>query len=105
MRRSDTPMKRSAPKPRKSARLAAYESEFREARVEVRKRSLGRCEASTEACTVTAVHVHHRKLRSHGGSNDPSNLLDLCTPCHEWIHAHPAVSYERGWMVRAAERG
>ena len=26
------------------------------------------------------------------------NLLDVCHACHGWIHNHPAISYEHGWM-------
>lgn len=28
--------------------------------------------------------------------------MDLCTPCHDWIHAHPAQSYVLGHLIRGA---
>ncbi len=31
-------------------------------------------------------HVHHIDPRASGGSNDPSNLVVLCSPCHSLVH-------------------
>lgn len=39
-------------------------------------------------CAIRATNVHHRKYRSRRGTNALDNLIDLCTPCHAWIHAH-----------------
>ena len=39
-------------------------------------------------CGGTAVHVHHRRYRSRGGTNNPVNLLALCNAHHSWVHAH-----------------
>lgn len=58
------------------------------------------CEAGTRVCVGRAAHVHHRRLRSQGGGDEPSNLLAVCPPCHRYIHDHPAESYERGWLLR-----
>jgi hypothetical protein len=58
------------------------------------------CEAQTPVCTSWAVHVHHVLPRAHGG-NDHTPLLDVCAPCHEYIHGHPALSYERGWLLHS----
>jgi 5-methylcytosine-specific restriction endonuclease McrA len=33
------------------------------------------------------LHVHHIVFRSHGGSNDPSNLITLCLACHVLVHS------------------
>jgi len=30
--------------------------------------------------------VHHIKLKSEGGTNDPSNLIVLCPTCHRYAH-------------------
>ena len=32
------------------------------------------------------LHVHHIVFRSKGGSNIPSNLITLCTSCHDKLH-------------------
>jgi 5-methylcytosine-specific restriction endonuclease McrA len=102
-------MKRSRIKQRPSHKKVAYDEEFAEAKVLVKERSKGVCEAATfvlynlhrtpetaEAlqifldvpCGFHAVHVHHRKYRSRGGSNNLTNLNDLCEAHHSWAHAH-----------------
>ena len=36
------------------------------------------------------LHAHHEHQRSHGGSDDPTNLLGLCPPCHlRGVHSGP----------------
>ena len=65
----------------------------------------GRCEADTEVCTGRAVHIHHVLMRSRGGSDNVSNLLDVCVSCHSWIHEHPSESYDRGWLHHAPPTG
>lgn len=64
----------------------------------VQERSGGLCERCAQ---LPAAHVHHRQLRSQGGSDLPSNLLHICSPCHVTIHAQPSTAYENGWMVRS----
>ena len=50
-----------------------------------------------------SVAVHHRKLRKHGGPNTLSNLIALCSNCHNIspgsVHQNPRDSYESGYMV------
>ena len=49
-------------------------------------------------CTSTRfLEVHHRKPRANGGTNDPSNLITLCSACHQLHH-------ERG-LARAVVAG
>lgn len=47
--------------------------------------------------------LHHRKLRSRGGKDCPTNLLALHHSCHNLatnsVHFNPADSLERGFMV------
>jgi len=60
------------------------------------------CDAQVAVdCAGRAVHVHHRKRRSQGGTNDPHNLLKVCVPCHGWIHAHPASAVMKGLLVNS----
>lgn len=77
--------------------------ELREAKRAVGRRSRGFCEVRTEVCTEEAQHTHHRKLRSAGGSHDPSNLLGVCHACHDFLHANPELSYEHGWLLHSWE--
>lgn len=58
------------------------------------------CEAQTPACTGRAEHRHHRCMRSQSGGDERENTLDACHACHSYIHAHPAESYERGWLIK-----
>ena len=60
-------------------------------------RSRGICEICGSG---VAIHRHHRLRRSQGGRNELANLLHLCRLCHDTVHAYPAVSYERGWLLR-----
>jgi 5-methylcytosine-specific restriction endonuclease McrA len=103
MNRGGSQMKRTSLKPTPMKRVSAqpneYELEFRKMKPIVRKRSKYQCEAKTDVCIGGGQHVHHRKLRSQGGTNSEANLIDVCMPCHEWIHAHPALSYQRGWLL------
>lgn len=51
-------------------------------------------------CTGKAIHTHHRQLRRHGDER-PENLSRLCAQCHQWVHDHPAYSYELGFLVHS----
>lgn len=62
-----------------------------------------RCEVGVpEFCTGVAQHKHHRVLRSRGGTNDPSNLVETCFQCHDFIHANPKWATANGFMARAS---
>src|SRR6266404_7534585 len=41
-------------------------------------------------CSRAAVHAHHIKPRSQGGSDDPENLISLCALCRARHKAHYA---------------
>ena len=58
-----------------------------ETRRAVSDRSRGICEARLfrYGCSTAATEMHHVKLRSRGGSNDPGNILHLCGPCHRAV--------------------
>lgn len=44
--------------------------------------------------------LHHRLMRSQGGSDAWPNRVPLCFRCHDHAHAHPAESYESGLLIR-----
>lgn len=75
-------------------------------RAAVRDRSGGMCEArASSRCDGVACHVHHRQLRRHG-NHTPTNLLHVCTACHDAIHgplAASGVSYLRRWLLHTWE--
>lgn len=67
-------------------------------RLEVAERANGIC----EVCRLNRmVHVHHKRMRSQGGTGELSNALGVCTPCHNHIHHFPAESYELGYLLHA----
>ncbi len=93
-----TPLRRVSDKQR------AVIDELAASAVVVIERSFGRCEANTPACPLReheGVHRHHIKQRSAGGGHGPDNLLNVCAAAHDWIHAHPAESFEAGWLVQS----
>lgn len=51
-------------------------------------------------CGKRGEVVHHRQGRGGADPHALGGLAHLCVPCHLHIHAHPAESYESGWMVR-----
>jgi hypothetical protein len=73
-----------------SAKKRARNAVYARSRKEVADRCGGRCEARVEGvCTGWHEHTHHRRLRSQGGSDDPSNLVACCNRCHDWAHRNP----------------
>src|SRR5699024_3524176 len=71
----------------------------------VNERAGGICEIiNIEAgCTGYREQLHHRKLRSQGGEHTVENLVGICHRCQYWRHAHPAIAYANGWLVKGAK--
>lgn len=76
-------------------------AELKAAKAVVRARSRGFCEIVHVGCTGQAVHVHHKRRRSQGGTDDPENLLHLCRKGHDFVHANPEISFRKGWLLHA----
>jgi 5-methylcytosine-specific restriction endonuclease McrA len=34
------------------------------------------------------LEIHHIVHRKHGGTNDPSNLMPVCSLCHSKLHSN-----------------
>ena len=50
------------------------------------------------------LDAHAPLMRSQGGDiYDPDQCVTVCRAHHDFIHAHPAWSYEAGWLVRSWE--
>jgi 5-methylcytosine-specific restriction protein A len=56
----------------------------RKAMAYVLKRAHGRCESCKRRTKRLAVH--HVVPYAEGGSNEPSNLMALCSMCHDKAH-------------------
>lgn len=95
-------MKRTEPKRKKRMRRKPPPGGFPEAvRMAVRRRSGGVCEANSGACTRTASHFHHRKLRRHR-DHTAINCMYVCAACHRQIHdVMGEAAYLMGWLVRS----
>ena len=48
----------------------------------------GRCSGHAE--------VHHLRRRSQGRSDDPANLIAVCSGHHAWITANPQAAHDLG---------
>lgn len=66
--------------------------QFEQGAAIVRERSGGLC----ECCGQRGNQTHHRRARGMGGRrgaglvvNMPSNLVRVCSGCHDWIEASP----------------
>lgn len=82
---------------RRRQRDAVYQQRRREAF----DRAEGRCEAwASPGCRGRGELTHHLAGRGGADPHAVEGLLVVCDPCHRHIHAHPAESYEQGWMVR-----
>lgn len=46
------------------------------------------CKICQRPTASESLHTHHKIPRSEGGSNDPENLIKICSDCHFAIH-HP----------------
>ncbi|CRH92863.1 Uncharacterised protein [Chlamydia trachomatis] len=66
-------------------------------------RAMGVCEVMfpEAGCNGRAEQLHHRKLRSQGGGHSVHNLVHICHNCHNFIHSHPGLSYDNGWLVHS----
>ena len=61
----------------------------------------------TDFCVICGkkdgLHNHHIIPRSHGGTNDKTNLLSLCEKHHAWIHQlRPNTWNNHGKLIREA---
>jgi len=61
-----------------------------EVRQATRLRAAGRCEACGKP--EPNPDLHHRKLRSRGGTSSGCNAVALCRGCHTWAHMNPEAT-------------
>lgn len=110
MKRGD-PLRRLTPMPRPKARMRARKqrrtardrqaaADERRARLIVRERSGGMCEADGQH---RATDWSHRVAEGQGGPWCPSNGLHLCRAHHRWAHHNPAAAGELGWILLSTD--
>lgn len=62
-------------------------------------RADGKCEVMIPGvCTFGVHHIHHRKIS--GREHTVEGCVHICTSCHTYVHANPAWSYKRGYLVK-----
>lgn len=56
-------------------------------------------------CSGRISDIHHRRRRAviDPHTHCPCNLVGLCRTCHNWVHAHPKIAIETGWIVSVYE--
>lgn len=102
MKRSGPPQRRTPLKTRSRIKPKVKDrTVWDDTRQAVSFRARGFCEVGADSCSTLGHEAHHVRMRSQGGSDDPENLLWVCRACHSFIHLHPAISYDRGWLARA----
>lgn len=55
---------------------------------------MGGIDESCAWCGNPEVYGHHIIYRSHGGPDDPSNIIYLCYKHHDMVHSEP------GFMIK-----
>lgn len=58
-----------------------------------------------QLCGRPASDVHHILFRSHGGSDDPRNLICLCRKCHNDAHGDERVFRDRLFEINKKKHG
>jgi hypothetical protein len=100
-----TPMPRAqarmrARRQRRTARDRQLAADERRARLIVRERSGGLCEADRQH---RATDYAHRVAEGQGGPWCPSNALHLCRAHHGWAHTNVTAARELGWILRSTD--
>lgn len=96
--KAKTPLKRG--EPIKRARAKAVPTSLYK---QVLARDLG-CVARDTVRQIRCygrIDPHHVLPRSRGGKDTLDDLISLCRAHHEWVHDHPAESYELGLLRRS----
>jgi len=63
---------------------------------DVRERDLWMC---ARCGSHDWLQVHHRRKRSQGGKDTFSNLITLCSKCHDFVHARQPQGRAEGWLL------
>lgn len=100
-----TPLARKTPLRQQGRKTKREQPDLDAFRTAIAQRSRGLCELATPACPVgphPAAHAHHVAPSDRDrGLHDPARGLAACAVGHSYVHANPAESYQRGWLIRA----
>jgi hypothetical protein len=102
------PLERSTPLARQLRRTTGKRKALgvpSDIKAQVLARDAG-CRASRLVADVRCwgpVDPHHVLRRSQGGPDTVDNLIAVCRAHHDWIHQHPARSYDLGLLRRSGD--
>jgi hypothetical protein len=58
------------------------------------------CDRCIATFPISFLCIHHKAGRSGNNLLDVNTWMLVCAGCHEYIHANPAESFEKGWMLK-----
>lgn len=94
---------RPAPKPTPSKRVKPTQKQKGDISTSVdrqlKERSHGLCELCNGARATERAHLTGRKQIDH--KTKVTDLIHLCTPCHDWLDENPDGIKARNFMARA----
>jgi len=81
----------------KAKKTAAFNREFEKLKQEM---LINRetCAIRLDGCSWFADTLHHRRLRSQGGTN--ADTIPVCSSCHQALHRDVAMAVENGWIIQ-----
>jgi ATP-dependent DNA helicase RecQ len=77
---------------------------WQEVRNVVLARDKNCCRACGQLCNHGEADIHHLIPRSHGGTDEPANLVTLCDGCHAAHHPNLQATLSRRFIERWALR-
>ena len=61
---------------------------------QILNRAGGKCEHCGKELTLQTMQMHHVVPASMDGTNNPHNLMCLCSECHHLIHGNAVVNHD-----------
>ena len=96
--RRNTPLRRTGFVNPISEKRRRYASELNMIRPKIIAKGCQMRPEDQEGVCNGALTAHHVLRRSQGGGNEETNLLCLCRRHHEFVHANPQWSKEKGYL-------
>jgi hypothetical protein len=57
------------------------------------------CQFCYQQFPANKLQIHHILRRRDGGTNDPNNLIPLCSDCHLTVHKHDLTHNSKGERI------
>lgn len=56
------------------------------------------CQINVATCTGIATEIHHSAYRHGDNYLNTDTWVAVCRECHQYIHLHPELAREQGWL-------